>query len=355
MKKATIQMVAEYAGVSRGTVDRVIHNRSYVDAAVREKVLNAIQFLHYTPMHTSAELISSEKTIKLGIIVPTWSNFFNQEIMRGIQDFKKSFHPTLVDVLVRVCSSDLPSEILSAIKDLLSSGVDGLAIASQDSEPLRQQVNQLSASGFPVILYNSDFADCSRLLYVGPDVRKTGRVAGNLMERMVTPDAHFVVAYGSIEIFSHRERAQGFIAYMQENGFPEEAVHTVETYNDYVAFQKLSLLLNRDPAIQGIYLANDTVVGCVEALKEAGLAGKVHVICHDLTESSRSFLQKRRIDFVIEQNIYLESYLALYLLKEHIQLSGAPLRCDAFDSTQILCAENLTPSTQQELYTQLQI
>ena len=42
-KRPTIQTVAELAGVSRGTVDRVLNNRSYVRADVRARVLNAIQ------------------------------------------------------------------------------------------------------------------------------------------------------------------------------------------------------------------------------------------------------------------------------------------------------------------------
>ena len=46
-KKATIQMVADLAGVSRGTVDRVLNNRSYVRADVRERVLDAIRETGY--------------------------------------------------------------------------------------------------------------------------------------------------------------------------------------------------------------------------------------------------------------------------------------------------------------------
>ena len=37
----TMQQVAELAGVSRGTVDRVLHGRPNVNAVVREKVLRA--------------------------------------------------------------------------------------------------------------------------------------------------------------------------------------------------------------------------------------------------------------------------------------------------------------------------
>ena len=46
-KRPTIQMVAERAGVSRGTVDRVLNNRSYVKAEVRTRILAAMQELGY--------------------------------------------------------------------------------------------------------------------------------------------------------------------------------------------------------------------------------------------------------------------------------------------------------------------
>ena len=37
--RATIKMIAEKAGVSIGTVDRVLHDRPYVKAEVKERVL----------------------------------------------------------------------------------------------------------------------------------------------------------------------------------------------------------------------------------------------------------------------------------------------------------------------------
>ena len=41
--RATIKMIAEQAGVSIGTVDRVLHNRPYVKAEVRERVLRVME------------------------------------------------------------------------------------------------------------------------------------------------------------------------------------------------------------------------------------------------------------------------------------------------------------------------
>ena len=43
--RATIKMIAEKAGVSIGTVDRVLHDRPYVKAEVRERVLQVMEEL----------------------------------------------------------------------------------------------------------------------------------------------------------------------------------------------------------------------------------------------------------------------------------------------------------------------
>lgn len=44
-KKATINMVAERAGVSRGTVDRVLNQRPHVKPELRERIVRAMRSL----------------------------------------------------------------------------------------------------------------------------------------------------------------------------------------------------------------------------------------------------------------------------------------------------------------------
>ena len=77
-KKATIQMVADLAGVSRGTVDRVLNNRSYVRADVRERVLDAIRDTGYVSPREShqQQMDASLQPVKLGVLMPNWDNQF---------------------------------------------------------------------------------------------------------------------------------------------------------------------------------------------------------------------------------------------------------------------------------------
>ena len=57
--RTTIKMIAERAGVSIGTVDRVLHDRPYVKAEVRERVLRVMEELDYHPNRMASALATS--------------------------------------------------------------------------------------------------------------------------------------------------------------------------------------------------------------------------------------------------------------------------------------------------------
>ena len=66
----TVKQIAELANVSRGTVDRVLNNRSGVSEATRQKVLKIAKELHYEPNFLAKALVSKKESLKIGIITP---------------------------------------------------------------------------------------------------------------------------------------------------------------------------------------------------------------------------------------------------------------------------------------------
>ena len=70
--RATIKMIAEKAGVSIGTVDRVLHDRPYVKAEVRERVLQVMEELEYRPNRMASALAMSGTARRLAFIQPGW-------------------------------------------------------------------------------------------------------------------------------------------------------------------------------------------------------------------------------------------------------------------------------------------
>ena len=59
--KFTIKQIADMAGVSRGTVDRVIHNRYGVKPDVKERVEKILTEINYKPNVIAQALKRSEK------------------------------------------------------------------------------------------------------------------------------------------------------------------------------------------------------------------------------------------------------------------------------------------------------
>ena len=67
--KITINDVAKAAGVSKGTVDRVLHNRGEVSAASKARVLKVIEELGFSP-NVYASLLASRKVRKIVCLIP---------------------------------------------------------------------------------------------------------------------------------------------------------------------------------------------------------------------------------------------------------------------------------------------
>lgn len=80
----TIHDVARQAGVSVGTVSRVINNNPNVKAATREKVLAVVRALNYKPDPIARSLIS-RRTDSIGVIVPFFSRPFFSEVLQGVE------------------------------------------------------------------------------------------------------------------------------------------------------------------------------------------------------------------------------------------------------------------------------
>ena len=72
VKKVTINDVAKAAGVSKGTVDRVLHNRGEVSEKSRKKITKVIEKLGYIPnMHAS--LLASKRNFRIICLLPEFS------------------------------------------------------------------------------------------------------------------------------------------------------------------------------------------------------------------------------------------------------------------------------------------
>ena len=345
-KRPTIQMVAEAAGVSRGTVDRVLNHRAHVNPEVRERVLLALKETGYiSPREKHQQQLEGEP-LTLGVLLPNFDDQFQEEVTRGIEQARAELAFGHVQVLVRRCKTDIPQEAVDLLEDLVAQKAAGLAVCALNDLTIQNRIRQLTEARLPCVTFNSDLPESGRLAFAGQDIHQAGRVAADLMSKCVAPGDRILATAGNLKFDGHRQRLSGFQERLGELGYPPDRILTAETFNDYqTSFAVVRDAIADHPDLRGIYMANLNVAGCVEAVRAAGKTGKIRVICHDINESVRQMLLSGSVDFTIPQDLVRQGYAPLMMLRDYLCRGTLQKPLGMGEKIDILCAENLPAAT----------
>ena len=98
---ATIKEIAELAGVSRGTVDRVLNNRGSVHPATAALVKEIARRLDYKPNPAGIALAAQRRNLKLGVLLFDTGNSFFDEVLKGVKEKQAELAGYNCSVLVR--------------------------------------------------------------------------------------------------------------------------------------------------------------------------------------------------------------------------------------------------------------
>ena len=345
-KRPTIQTVAELAGVSRGTVDRVLNNRSYVRADVRARVLNAIRETGYlSPREAHRQAAESEivmQPVRLGVLLPNWGGPFREEVTRGIAAARSALEKRSVEVRVCTCETDVPRETIELMDELLNWGAQGIALCALNDILIEARIGELAEQGIPCITFNSDLPNSRRLCFIGQDYAKSGRIAAELLSKCIPATARVLAMAGNLEYNGHRTRLDGFCEHMKKKGFASAQIEVEETYNDYrVTYNRVAAAIASENPPAAIYMANRSVTGCVDALKAAGMDGKVRVIAHDMSPRRKQMLLEGSLDLTITQDLYSQGSRPLLLLADLLQKGVQPENGIRSTGISIICAQNI--------------
>ncbi len=345
-KRPTIQDVAERAGVSRGTVDRVLNNRSYVRDEVRERVMAAIRETGYLSPREAHRRMDAGRPlpltpVKLGVLLPNWGGPFHAEVSRGIQAARAALAERHAEIRVCMCETDLPVEAIELLDELLGWGAQGIALCALEDVSIEAKVNELAEQGIPCITFNSDLPNSRRLCFIGQDYAKSGRIAAELLSKCIPADAQVLAMAGNLEYNGHRTRLDGFCRHMAAKGFAASQIEVIETYNNYrLTFNRVTEAIRTMPGLRAIYMANRSVTGCVDAVRAAGMTGRLRIIAHDMSERRRQMLREGSLDLTVTQDLYRQGYQPLTLLCDLLQQGRSPESDLISTDISIVCAQN---------------
>ena len=175
----TIQQLADACGVSRGTVDRALHNKKGVRPEVAARILEMARMMGYISPRSCP--VVAKRPVRIGVVLHTAISSF----VHILADYFRTYPAQEllpVETIVRMQDGLDVQHQLALIDELVEDEhVDGLALMPLASSQIKARIDELSAQGVPVVTFNTDIADSSRLAYVGSDSIASGRAAASLM------------------------------------------------------------------------------------------------------------------------------------------------------------------------------
>jgi LacI family transcriptional regulator len=313
--KVTLKDVADAAGVSVATVDRVLNGREGVRTGTMEKVETAIRSLGYAPSSLASRIQPPNR--RFVFIMPAGRNAFFSALADSVSKLGEwlPFSGSTCSVK-HVDVFDGPA-VAAALAETRFADFDGVAVAALDHPAVREEINALKQRGIAVVTLVSDVPSSRRDWYVGIDNTAAGRTAATLLGRFL-PNRKGKVALiaGSLSLRDHAERRFGFEQVIAED-FPDvEVIAVREGRDDPTRVNTLTAELLRDHGdLAGLYNVGAGNEGVVAALERASRTAHVVYIAHELTDTNRAALMRGTIDALIGQDAGNEARSAARLLQ----------------------------------------
>lgn len=321
---ATIKEIAELAGVSRGTVDRVLNHRGFVNADTEKKVLEIASLLNYQPNKAGMALAAQKKKYVIGVLLFGEGNPFFDEVIHGLQQKLEELSIYGCTVLMCRIPFDLKTQ-LDTIDSLCEEGIHGLILSPYNAPEIQHKIDHLWDAGIPCITINTDIPDSKRIAYVGSDYHKCGRIAGNLFKLVSSGPIRLGIITGSHNILCHEERIHGFLDYVRSNSLPVEVIDIRENGDDdYQSYDIVSSMLSAHPEINAFYFTAAGVFGGCRAIQNASLQTQPIVITFDAVPSTIEMLMAGTITATICQHPKEQGARSLALLVDYLLTNKLP-------------------------------
>jgi LacI family transcriptional regulator len=336
--------IAQLAGVSRGTVDRVLNKRGSVDPEKERKVLDIAKALNYSPNLAGKTLAVRKKQLRFGYVLfgSTASNPFFLDVVRGIESRAEQLGDFGVSVDIRYVEQGNAEAQAELIGELAASGIAGLAITPINHPAVARRLRELSESGLPVVTVNSDLPDCGRLAYVGSDYFKSGETAAGVMNLVCAGKAKVGIVSGSPIVLCHSERVAGFTRRIGA-AYPgiEIAAADVNNDDDIQSYLVTRRLLEENPQINALFLSAAGVSGACRAVADLGLKGKITICSYDVTAATRPLIPSGEIAAVITQEPFTQGSRPLEILLDIAGMGIKPEKELHYTELGIVIKENI--------------
>ncbi len=318
-KRMSLEEISEEINISRTTIYKVINNKGYVTENTRKKVEKALEKYHYVPNYNARDLARNREYIIGYVGILHLSPYFARTAVKGLERAQEEFRDHGLKLVIRESEFLEPEKQPEQLQELYDEGIRNIIIAVAKSSVVRDKVNELRGLGCNIVYLNR-YVEEEHRIYVGPDYYQSGRVAGELMGKLLPGGGQILVLLtNSMEIDSAvKDRCEGFI---QESGKYQglEIVSVVENINsDRQAVECVEDYMKEYPNLAGIYDVSYKLASVAEMVWNKGIGGSIRLIGFDCYEEVVPYLRNSTVDAVVSQDLVGQAYLAAKSLFEQM-------------------------------------
>ncbi|MBV9999649.1 MAG: sugar-binding protein [Verrucomicrobia bacterium] len=263
------------------------------------------------PSHSAQ---AAGKKVKLAFVTNNASDFWT--IARA-GTTKASQDLGNVNVQFRIPEDGTAATQTRILDDLLSAGVDGIAISPVDP---KNETIKLDEVGKQALLFthDSDAPDSNRVCYVGTDNVAAGRQAADLIKQALPEGGKIMVFVGTLDAQNARERFSGIKEVLQGSNVQIIDARTDDTDRVRAKANVLDTLVKYPDVacLVGLWSYNGPAI--LNAVKDSNKVGKVKIVCFDEEEETLQGVRDGAIFATVVQQPYQFGYQAITLMDKYL-------------------------------------
>jgi LacI family transcriptional regulator len=325
MKKVTIKDIAKIAGISRGTVDRVINNRGNVEKDLEQKILRIATELGFEK-NLMASNLASKKTFKIAAITSDPStDLFWSFPKSGIQKALKLVKHYGIEVEYFHFSHFDSNSFSLQMQNALLSNPDGILLSPLYTLESEMFLDTAVTRKIPVITINTEINHPGVLSYVGQHSYFAGYLAGRLLHLRLSPQDEVIalnLGHKLSNASHYSDKIDGLKAYFNQHNLKENNVfwYEFDQYNDKRSMiEFFNQLRDKHPKLKALFFTNSRAYKLLDLL-DYEYCKSLYIVGFDMIEPNIAHLKKGKMDFIINQNPIQQGYLGLMSFVDYIFL-----------------------------------
>ena len=333
-----IKEVARQSGLSTATVDRVINNRANVSPQTKARVAAAISELE----GQEVQLAARGRRLFFDFVIEAPTRF-SREVQQAAEQVLPSIGSAVCRPRFQTQEIMTEDDVTAALSRIAKRGSHGVCIKARDLPIIRAAVNQLIASGIPVVTLVTDLNTTKRLAYVGLDNQSAGRTAAYLIARTIGDGDGTVLISRSNDRFLGEEERE--VAFKETLVRLCPSLRIIDASGGSGVHGEISRIMQSVIAgldeVRAVYSMGGGNTAILNALDQNASLPDIYV-AQDLDDDNRRLIEDGRLSFVLHHDLREDLLNVFQAFLHHHKLMVMPVHTSV-SHIQVVTPENIPP------------